>query len=479
MARVGTVERRGWPAAVLIPALFALGMGMWGLRRHGSMWRDESVTYQVSHRGPSEIWNLLDDADAVHGLYYFFMHGLFALWDGGLIALRLPSVLAVSVAAALVGLTAFHLGGPRAGLLSGLAFTVTPEVQMYAQEGRSYAMVCALVALATYLLARSLVEPSRTAWVAYAGSLLAAGWLHEFAVLALLAHGITVAISPVAAGMKRAWAFAAGFVTLGLLPLIAFSAGQSGQVSWIGSPTLLEWAEISGVALLVLLCGRYSPAAARPRVLNRLALPLAIVPTASLLLASLHRSVYVDRYVLYSDIGLALLAGMTLDRVLSARKRHVAVVAAAGAGLVLALLPVTLHLRTPDSRKDDVAAISDAVQQVARKGDAVIFAPSRRREWKLSYPGRFHGLVDLGLEEAPVASGTLQGRESAPAQIRTRMLSATRIVVLSDPPGQPEDSVAQEVTKREILRTHFQECSRTRVRGAQVTLYARPGSCGR
>ncbi len=463
-----------------MPALLTLVMGLWGIRRQGSMWRDESVTYQVAHRTPAEIRDLLDAADAVHGLYYFLMHGLFAVWDGGLIALRLPSVLAMAVAAGLVGVTAYRLAGPRAGLLSGSAFAVTPEVQMYAQEGRSYAMVCALVAFATYLLARSSARPSRASWVAYAVSLSVAGWLHEFAVLVLLAHGITVALSPWAARAKRAWAVAAGCVTLGLLPLVVFSTGQSGQVSWIGGPTALEWLEIAGVAVLVGVCAAYPPAGAGPRALNLLALPLAIVPTAALLLASLHRPMYVDRYVLYCDIGLAVLAGTALDRALGhARKRVRVAGAAVSAGLVLALLPVTFHLRTPDSRKDDVAAIANAVREVAGEGDGVVFAPSRRREWMLSYPGHFDGLVDLALEEAPAASGTLQGRESSPERIRARMLSAGRIVVLSDPAGQPEDTVAAEAVKRETLRRHFDACSRARVKGAQVTLYARRGACGR
>lgn len=65
--------------AGLLPALLALLMGLWGIRRENSMWRDESVTYQVAHRSLSEIWHLLGNADAVHGLYYFFMHALFAV----------------------------------------------------------------------------------------------------------------------------------------------------------------------------------------------------------------------------------------------------------------------------------------------------------------------------------------------------------------------------------------------------------------
>ena len=70
--------------------------GLWGIERQDSMWRDESVTYQVAHRPLGELWGLLGHIDAVHGLYYLLMHTVFALWDGGLVALRLPSVLATA-----------------------------------------------------------------------------------------------------------------------------------------------------------------------------------------------------------------------------------------------------------------------------------------------------------------------------------------------------------------------------------------------
>jgi mannosyltransferase len=136
-----------------------------------------------------------------------------------------------------------------------------------------------------------------------------------------------------------------------------------------------------------------------------------------------------------------------------------------------------LQMRTPDSRKDDVTAVAEEVRHVSAPGDGVVFTPSRRREWRLSYPQEYGGLVDLALRTTPQASASLQGEELPAPEIRARMLSMDRIVVLSDPPGQPEDTVPQEAVKREVLRTHFHECSRTRVKGAQVTLYARGAKC--
>lgn len=468
-----------------MPAALALLLGLWGITRQGTMWRDESVTYQVAHRGPAEIWALLGNADAVHGLYYFLMHGLYGMWEGGLVTLRLPSVLAVSAAAALVGLTAFRVAGHRAGLLSGLVFALTPQVQMYAQEGRSYAMVCALVALATYLLVRSLTGPTGPRWVLYSLVVAAAGWLHMFAALALAAHGITV-LCPRDSRRHHgpAWTAAAVGALAALAPLVVLSMGQSGQVSWIGGPGLREWSEIAGVAVLAVVCAAYTARGKDTPLVPRLALPLAVVPTALLLPTALREPMYVDRYVLFTHVGLSLLVGTALSRVLVSLRRRVpgrlpraAVVAAAAVTALSALTPVTLQMRTPDSRKDDLTAVAEEVRRVSAPGDGILFAPSRRREWRLSYPADYGGLVDLALRTSPRASASLQGEEFPATEIRRRMLAMERIVVLSDPPGQPEDTVEREAVKREVLRGLFRACSRTQVKGAQVTLYTRTGSC--
>ena len=122
----------------LLPPLLAVVLGLWGLERGGSMWRDESVTWQVAHRPLGGIWELLGQVDAVHGLYYLLMHVVFQAWDGGLWALRLPSVAATALAAAGVAAVAHRLAG-AGGAARGLRVRVLPPVQMYAQEGRSYA----------------------------------------------------------------------------------------------------------------------------------------------------------------------------------------------------------------------------------------------------------------------------------------------------------------------------------------------------
>ncbi len=74
-----------------------------------------------------------------------------------------------------------------------------------------------------------------------------------------------------------------------------------------------------------------------------------------------------DRYVLYGQSGTALLTGAALARLTRARRTRAAALTCAGAA-VLAPLPVTLHLRTPQSRVDDVGAIARAVAEAGAPG---------------------------------------------------------------------------------------------------------------
>ncbi|MCX4824690.1 glycosyltransferase family 39 protein [Streptomyces sp. NBC_01142] len=450
----------------LAPAALMLALGLWGIGREDTLWGDEAVTYEIAHRTVPEIWRTLGSIDAVHGLYYLLMHTVFALWDGGLVALRLPSVLAMCATAAGVALIGRRLAGPRAGLLAGLVLALLPTVQRYAQEGRSYALVCALVTWGTWLLLKRW-------WAAYAVVMLFACLLHEFAVLALLAHGVTVLRAesvpvlrtkrvPVLRTEMRPWAVAALCVAVGLAPLAVFSTTQAAQVDWIGAPGVSEVAAFAALALLGRACAR-TPAGARVRAV---ALPLLVLPMGLLMAVSYVHPLFVDRYVLPYVIGLALLLGAVLDHYWS---RTLALSAAAA--VLLTLVVHGPQLRSPESRKSNVGAVALAVQEASRPGDGLLFTPSRRRVWTLVHPDAFRGLTDLSLERSPRASGTLFGTEAAPDDIRARMRASGRIVVVQDLVGQPLDAVEPEVVKREVLRTHFRECGSRTVGQARITLY--------
>ncbi|MFE6739021.1 glycosyltransferase family 39 protein [Streptomyces tubercidicus] len=476
---------------VLLPSGLMLSLGAWGIRRQDAIWRDEAVTYDMAHRGLADLWHTLQHVDVVHGLYYALMHLWFRVYDvtlggafGEAVGLRLPSVAAMTVAAAGVALLGRRLVGRRAGLLAGCTFALIPVVQQYAQEGRSYAIVCALVVWASYLLVLTAARPRRRLWLGYTALMLAACLLHEFAVLALPAHGAAVVLARLPRRVLRAWLLASATVLAGLAPLAVFSTRQSAQISWLMWPDPLQLLTFAVLAVLGLACARVRIRSRGPIGLRALGIPLLLLPTLLLLLLSHVEPAYVDRYVLYYVVGFALLAGAALAWLLrppgergQTRGRRLRWAVTVGLVLV-ALLPVNVHLRSPDSRVDDVTAVAHAVREVAEPGDGLLFMPSRRRIWAATRPNDFRGLHDLALARSPLASHTLYGTERSGDAIRERMLAAHRIVVAGDPDGQPADDTDQEIAKRSTLRTAFEVCSSREVRGARITVYGRAGACG-
>ncbi|MEU3342985.1 hypothetical protein [Streptomyces sp. NPDC006668] len=90
---------------------------------------------------------------------------------------------------------------------------------------------------------------------------------------------------------------AAAGVVAGLLPLAIVSAGQSAQVSWIGGPVRPQYFLV--VAVVGRVCA-LAPLRRRAHVrLSALAVPILVLPGLLLLIASLVKPLFVDRYVLY------------------------------------------------------------------------------------------------------------------------------------------------------------------------------------
>ncbi|MBZ4322225.1 glycosyltransferase family 39 protein [Streptomyces huiliensis] len=495
---------RAATAAVLLPAGVMLVLGLWGLDR-GSVWRDEGATLQVARRSVPEIVRMLRDVDLVHGLYYLLMHAVLAVHDDE-VTLRLPSVVAAAGTAALVAAIGCRLARPRVGLWAGLAYAATPFVGHYAQEGRSYALVAAGAALAAWLLVRAAEQGSGQGawrrWAGYGAAVAVAALLHEFAILLLAAHGLTLLASRVPWRTWRGWLCAALAACGALAPLALLSRRQSGQVSWIRTPGYTEakglvyafagpTGLVAGVTLalaalaLVAPLPRTGPPGARRLPLNAVALPLALVPPALLYVASQRTPVFLDRYLLFSLAGVPLLAAAGLERLLGMLPGRRAV-AAAGAVLVAAgflwQLPQQQRERLPGSRGDEPARVARALGRQARPGDAVLFLPHHERRIALFYPEEFTGLRDLTLKRSPAASGTLYGEEVGAAELRRRLaaLPADRPVwVVSDTTtvgGRWFRARRAEAAKMRVLEELCRELpeSTVYVRGGAVSRY----TCG-
>ncbi len=308
-------EMKKKTVAVVAPMAVMLVIACWGLDR-GGIWRDEAATFQVARRTVPQIWRLLHEVDAVHGLYYLLMRPVLAVHPGEVL-LRLPSVAAAVTTTGLVAALGTRLARPRVGLWAGLLYAVTPMVGHYAQEGRSYAMVAAGATAATLLLVQAAGGRS---WTAYGAVLAVTCLLHEFAVLLFLAHAVTLALARLPQRVWAGWLCAAGAVTLALLPLALLSHAQSAQVAWLRPPGqaavdhlvhqfVAPTDEILVPCLILMYVALRRPwsprghAHGRGLTLPAVALPLLLVPPATLMTVSQWSPLYDARYVLYALAG--------------------------------------------------------------------------------------------------------------------------------------------------------------------------------
>ncbi|GHI07283.1 hypothetical protein Scel_56040 [Streptomyces cellostaticus] len=513
-----------------VPVLVMLALGLWGLDR-GAMWRDEAVTFQVAGRTAPQIWRLLHGVDAVHGLYYLLMHAVLAVHPGEVV-LRLPSVCAAAATAGLVAALGTRLVRPRVGLWAGLLYAITPMAGHYAQEGRSYALVAVGATGATLLFVRAVQGGS---WWVYGAVLGLTCWLHEFAVLLLLAHAVSLALARAGVRAWRGWGCAAGAVSLALLPMVLVSREQSAQVAWLREPTVetaqgllrtflgptdgVYWACL-GLAVLGLVgvVGRRGEVTCAG-----VCLPLAVVPPVALILASQVSPLYVDRYVLYALSGAPVLVAAGADRVagvvgrLSAGGRRVPalphsrlrssggtpialrndcphddgtperhpapqlLVSLTGV-LALALvlvqqLPLLRDDRSPARRPDDLAAVSRVAARELRAGDPVLFVPVQARNVALAYPGAFRGARDVALAEGGAESGTLYGREVGPGVLSRRMARLDRVWVLADRDllaGRWTPGSSAERAKLAVLEREFVPGQELVQGDVSIRLYVRP-----
>ncbi|MEU6775799.1 glycosyltransferase family 39 protein [Streptomyces sp. NPDC046759] len=448
-----------------VPALVMSAVGLWGLDR-GGMWRDEAVSLQVGRRTVPQIWLLLHHVDAVHGLYYLLVHAVLAVHPGEVV-LRLPSVCAAAVTAALVAALGTRLARPRVGLWAGLLYAVVPMAGHYAQEGRSYALVAAGATGATLLWARAVQDPSRRSWAAYGAVLGLTCLLHEFAVLLLCAHAVSLALAGAGARVWRGWGCAAGAVAVSLVPMVLVSQGQAAQVAWLQRPTastaqglcrqfLGSSGAVCAVCLVLALAGLSGLTVRRRDItLAGVALPLTVVPPVVLMLASQVSPLFVDRYVLYALGGAPLLVAAGAERVAGAvgrlcdgrpagrpvpRSRKALRPALVTLTGVLAIGLAFLHQfpllradRDPRTRPDDLGAASRVVARELAPADPVLFLPANVRNVALAYPGAFRGARDVALVEGAASSGSLYGREAGPREVWRRLARLKRVWVVADP----------------------------------------------
>jgi mannosyltransferase len=376
-------------------------------------------------------------------------------------------------------------------------------------------------------------------WVAYGALVTLGGYLNELSLLVLAAHAVTVVLARYGRRALRHWAAAAAAGAVLVLPLVAVSIREHGAVAWIAPPGLVAlkillhdyFGATTAVAVLLFACavvavlppdgwwrGRRGGAAPRQSAavtgpagdagsgaslaagaqpgaraepespwwragglsLPSVAAPLVVVPAALLFGESLvTKPLYVDRYVLYGEVGAALLAGGGMYRIgrwlaNATNWRPLLWVP----GVVVCVLALVLqlgpqqHARTPQSRSYDFGGPSRLVGAQARPGDGVLFFGTFYRKARLGYPEDFAKTSDFAMAVSPQQAGTFRGRDKPFRLVGPLMFEHERIWVIGNVPSVRlvPSALGEE---SHVLKTHFFLVLRHRFRGIVVTLWQR------
>ena len=338
-----------WGAPAVVTAV--LGVYEIGVPQ---LWRDELASWSAANRSLPQLWAMLHNIDAVLGIYYFGLHLWMAVFGDSATAMRLPSVIAMAGAAAVVALIGRRLGGGVAGLASGLIFAVIPSVSRYAQEARPYAFATFFAALATLMFLRAMERPRWSNWIIYAVVLAAAGAANLITVCVAAGHLAVVLwdfcqrtvrvggdgtaesgkalpggrLAPEGSPLLLVRRFCVALILGGVLvsPLVIEGHAQQGwQIGGVATPHVAQLIGISGglwqelfssvpVAAVVMLLAVVSLVAApdaRRRSIAGYALAFAIVPVVAVWLISRGSTSYwTFRYMLFSIAGWSVGAGL-------------------------------------------------------------------------------------------------------------------------------------------------------------------------
>ncbi|MEV4179238.1 glycosyltransferase family 39 protein [Nonomuraea sp. NPDC049709] len=441
---------------------------------------DELATISSASRSLPEMFELARHIDGHFLPYYLFMHfwmklGTAELW------LRLPSAVAIGVAAWFLVDLGRRLHSTRAGVIAAAVFAILPSVSYYGAFARSYAFAAAAVVFSFWALHRAIERADGRRWVVYGVAVALVCSTHLFAVLVLPAQLLLV--RRVAVG-RMAVALAVGCVPAAVLGLIGFGERhaiswipQRGPEVWLKFPKMAAGANALGLALFALaLAGAVLLWRARRDdgvwafvLVGWLVLP----PVLLLAVSQLVTPVYVDRYLFVTAPALALLAGLAVACL--PRFHVVAGVLVVALGCALAV-PEHVEVREENGRFENIPWALRVIK--AEPDDAIVYGQSHLRAGFDYYADSLMPVDVLrsgdspdpdgfGYPERSDVSGVLEGRERVWLVWRGTKQS-----------GLEGDSVARVA---EVERAGFELSSAKHsgdLPGLTVALFTRQGTAG-
>ena len=386
-----------------------------------SFWYDEAATISASYsRSLDQLWQMLGNVDAVHGLYYLFMHAWFQIFPPTEFWSRAPSGLAIGVAAAGVVVLGRQFSSRTVGLASGVLCAVLPRATWAGIEARPYAMSMMAAVWLTVLLVHAARRNTAWWWVAYAAALATSALLDVYLVLLWVVHAGFVALFRRSPTVLARFTISSALTVCALAPFVVLVVGQVHQISWItpiGRRTIEDvavqqyfdrnpvFAIISALvitAAVLLWVSRVRRLGGADRELLILSIAWVAVPTGVIVgWSSVAHAIYTPRYLAFTAPAIALMLGVCIGALAGAAWIAAVVVS------VFAVATVPSYVvaqRSPYAKYGmDYSQVADLISAKAAPGDCLLvndtvtFHPAPMRPLMAARPDAYHRLVDVSL----------------------------------------------------------------------------------
>lgn len=361
-----------------------------------SFWLDEALSVAYARMPWTQFVHVMQARELNMLPYYLLLRGWIHLGTGEWIVRSLSAIFSIATLPLFYRLGA-RLFGKRAGRIGVLLLALDPYHIRFAQEARSYSLMLLLVTASTLLFVDATEGSSRSStrtWVSYVVTAVLAAYTHFFAILAILAHWVSLAlVRPNGVAWKRA-AQSAAAICIFLVPIAAFVLlGHADSAEWISKPTVrrveyLVYSIMGGdntsgarlfaypvYAVVLFAAGaaarRMWRTPAHERDVEHLALVIAgaSLPIVLVLAVSVVKPIFVDKYLMECLPFAVLLLAIGVDAL---RPRALAY-GALFFMLVLSAHGTAEYFRHTD--KDDWRSATRYVFASAHSGDAALFFP--------------------------------------------------------------------------------------------------------
>jgi len=410
------------PAALdpLIVGVLAAAVSLGGAGRP-SFWYDEAATISASYsRSLQQLWQMLSNVDAVHGLYYLLMHAWFQIFPPTEFWSRAPSGLAVGAAAAGVVVLGKQFSSRTVALSSGVVCGILPRATWAGIEARPYALSMMAAVWLTVLFVHATRRDSAWLWLSYGIVLATSVLLDVYLTLLLLAYVAFLCLYRHSPTVLVRFAVASLLAGCAVAPVGVEAFGQVHQIVWIAPigrrtiedvavqqyferspPFMIVSALVVATAVVLWLCTS-AHLAGEDRRLMTLAIGWIVIPTTVILIwSAMVNPIYTPRYLCFTAPAVALVLGVCIGALAVAPWMAAAILSV----FTLAAGPnYFLVQRGPYAKYGmDYSQVADLITEKAAPGDCLLvndtvtFMPAPMRPLMAARPDAYRKLIDLSL----------------------------------------------------------------------------------